>query len=184
MLRQKTAFTVGLLVLFVLALAGFRQFNRRTPASPPATATCRFADGKTITVEYSSPRVRGRTIFGGLVPYGDVWILGANEATSFVPTTNVAVGGKSVPAGSYSMFAIPEPDAWTLIVNKTKREDIGRMSRYPGQGSDLVRIPMTASKLPSKVENFTISFVQNGGSCAMHFDWDTTRASIAVQEEQ
>ncbi len=181
---RKAAFVVVLLVLSVPAVSGFGQFGRGTPLSPPASAACQFADGKTVTVEYSSPRVRGRKVFGGLVPYGDVWILGANEATSFVPATDVAVGGKHVPAGRYSLFAIPAPDAWTLVVNKTTPEEIGRMSRYPGEGSDLVRVPMTASTVPSKVENFTISFMPNGRSCAMHVDWDMTRASVTVEEEK
>jgi hypothetical protein len=89
-----------------------------------------------------------------------------------------------VPPGHYSLFAIPQSDAWTLIVNKTPREDIGRMSFYPGQASDLVRVPMTVSKLPSAEENFTISFVQNASTCEMRFDWEQTRASVTVQEEK
>jgi hypothetical protein len=174
---KRTAWAIGLVVLFAPGVA-------RAQMSPPATATCQFADGKTITIEYSSPRVRGRKIFGGLVPYGSVWILGANEATSFVPATNVTVGGKSVSAGRYSLFALPESEAWTLIVNKTPREDIGRMSFYPGQASDLVRVPLTISKLPSMAENFTISFVPNGSTCEMRFEWEQTRASVTVQEEK
>jgi hypothetical protein len=177
MLWQRTASAIGVVVLFAPVVA-------RAQLSPPATATCQVANGKTITIEYSSPRVRGRKIFGGLVPYGRVWILGANEATSFVPATNVTVGGKSVSAGRYSLFALPESEAWTLIVNKTPREDIGRMSFYPGQASDLVRVPLTVSKLPSTEENFTISFVQHGSTCEMRFEWEQTRASVTVQEEK
>ena len=184
MLRQRTGLGIGLVVLFVPIIAGFSRVARAAQLSPPATAMCQFADGKTITIEYSSPRVRERKIFGGLVPYGRVWILGANEATSFVPTTNVMIGGKSVPAGHYSLFAVPQSDAWTLIVNKTPRENIGRMSFYPGEASDLVRVPVTTSKLPSTEENFTISFVRNGGTCELRFDWEQTRASVTVQEEK
>ena len=184
MLRHKTGLGIGLVVLFVLAIGGFSRVARAAQLSPPATAMCQFANGKTITIEYSSPRVRERQIFGGLVPYGRVWILGANEATSFVPTTNVTIGGKSVPAGHYSLFAVPKADTWTLIVNKTPREEIGRMSFYPGQASDLVRVPLTISKLPTTEENFTISFVQHGGTCEMRFEWEQTRASVTVQEEK
>ena len=177
MLWQRTALAIGVVVLCAPVVA-------RAQLSPSATATCQFASGKTITIEYSSPRVRGRKIFGGLVPYGRVWILGANEATSFVPATNVTVGGKSVSAGRYSLFALPESEAWTLIVNKTPRADIGRMSFYPGQASDLVRVPLTISKLPSTAENFTISFVPHGSTCEMRFEWEQTRASVTVQEEK
>jgi hypothetical protein len=170
-------FAVAVVVLFAPAVAGAQM-------SPSASAACKFADGKTITIEYSSPQVRGRQIFGGLVSYGYPWILGANQATSFVPTANVTLAGKRVPAGNYSLFAIPQPDAWTLIVNKTPREYIGRMSYYPGADSDLVRIPLTVSALPAVVEGFTISFVPNSSSCEMRFDWDRTRASVTVQESQ
>ena len=184
MLRQKTGLGIGLVVLFVLAVAGSSRIARAAQLSPPATAMCQFADGKTITIEYSSPRVRGRKIFGGLVPYGRVWILGANEATSFVPTTNVTIGGKSVPAGSYSLFAVPQLEAWTLIVNKTPRENIGRMSFYPGDDSHMVRIPATTSKLPSTEENFTISFARSGSTCELRFGCEQTRASVTVQEKK
>lgn len=180
--RQTTQWGIVFIVLFMTAIAGLSRVVRAAQLSPPATAVCAFADGKTITIEYSSPRVRNRKIFGGLVPYGRVWILGANEATSFVPATNVTIGGKSVPAGHYSLFAVPQPDAWTLIVNKTPRENIGRMSSYPGEDSDLVRVPMTTTQLPSTEEDFTISFVRNGSTCDMRFDWDQTRASVTVEE--
>src|ERR1019366_6515568 len=83
--------------LLSLAMSGApgaaRQFGSQR-LSPPAEASCRFSDGKTITVNYSSPQVRGREIFGHLVPYDEVWILGANEATTFDTTANVTAGGK------------------------------------------------------------------------------------------
>src|ERR1700677_1319909 len=75
-------------------------------ASPPAKADCKFSDGKTIHVDYSSPRMKGRKIFGDLVPYGEPWRAGANEATTLVIDADVSVGGKTVPAGSYTLFAL------------------------------------------------------------------------------
>ena len=67
--------------------------------SPPASATCKFSDGKTVKIDYSSPRAKGRKIFGDLVPYGEVWRTGANDATTFVTDTSVSLDGKAVPAG-------------------------------------------------------------------------------------
>lgn len=154
----------------------------RAQMSPPAKASCQFSNGKTITVNYSSPRVRGRTIFGGLVPYGKVWILGANAQTSFNTTSGVTIAGKNVPAGTYGLYAIPNPDSWTLILSSQIQH--GRMSYYPGQSSDFARVPMTTSKLPSKQENFTISFVPNGSVCTMQVDWDMTRATVAINEKK
>jgi Protein of unknown function (DUF2911) len=177
MQRQIVALSAVMLSLGMLSAPVMAQ-----RMSPPAKASCQFSDGKTITVDYSSPRVRDRKIFGGLVPYGDVWILGANEATTFNTTADVTVAGKNVPAGKYALFAIPNPDSWTLIIST--RTDLGRMSYYPGESSDFARVPMVSSKLPSKQEDFTISFVPSGSTCTMHVDWEMTRASIAIDEKK
>src|SRR5260221_4354893 len=91
--------------------------------SPPASAACKFSDGKTIKIDYSSPRAKGRKIFGdasekALVPYGQIWRTGANDATTFVTDTNLNVGGKAVPAGSYTTFTVPKANAWRLVITK------------------------------------------------------------------
>ena len=140
-------------------------------------AHCKFSDGKTITVDYSSPRAKGRKIYGELVPYGKVWRAGANEATTFVTTGDVVVGGKSVPAGNYTIFAIPDKDKWTLVISKATGE---WGTDYPGPDKDLARVEMKVSTLPSPVENFTISLAKTGGGATMNMDWDTTRTSVAI----
>ena len=169
------------LVLFALLLLGAIALPASGLAqeSPPATASCTFAGGKTIKVNYSSPRMRGRKIFGGLVPYGEVWRAGANEATTIVANTNLVVGRKEVPAGSYTIFTIPNRDKWTLIVSKQTGE---WGIPYPGEQYDFARVDMQLAKLPSPVQNFTISFDNAGGRCAMRMDWETTRASIGMSE--
>src|SRR6266498_4615806 len=106
-------------ILLILAACGFSfaQQDKNKRPSPAAQAQCKFSDGKTITVDYSSPRMKGRKIFGELVPYGEVWRTGANDATTFVTDANLNVNGKDVPAGSYTIFTIPKQDKWTLIIN-------------------------------------------------------------------
>ena len=89
--------------------------------SPPATASVDLG-GTKITIDYSSPRLKGRHVGGEVATFGKVWRLGANESTTFVTTGNVTVGGKTVPAGSYTMFAIPDKDKWTLIISKKTGE--------------------------------------------------------------
>ena len=89
-----------LLGIFFVALAAIAIPSEAQLASPVAKAGCKFADGKTITVNYSSPRMRGRKIFGDLVPFGEVWRAGADDATTFVPNADVTVGGKNVLASS------------------------------------------------------------------------------------
>jgi hypothetical protein len=173
--------TVLLLSAAVLTTPGFAQKDKSQRPSPPAKAECKFADGKAITVDYSSPRMKGRKIYGGLVPYGQVWRTGANEATTFVTDTDVTVGGQNVPAGSYTIFTLPNPDKWTLIISK-KTGEWG--IPYPGEGEDLARVDMQVSKLPSPVENFTIAFDQSGTSCTLYTDWETSRASVVISEKK
>ncbi len=181
MRKRLIASCTVLVGLTVLSSPGLGQQDKSKRPSPPAKAACKFADSKMITVEYSSPRMKGRKIYGGLVPYGQVWRAGANEATTFVTDTDLTVGGKAVPAGSYTIFAIPNPDKWTLIISK-KTGEWG--IPYPGQADDLARADMKVTKLASPVENFTIAFEQAGGSCTMHLDWETTRASIEMSREK
>lgn len=148
--------------------------------SPPASAECKLAGGKTVKIDYSSPRAKGRKIFGGLVPYGEVWRTGANEATTFVASANVNVGGKEVPAGSYTIFTVPKEDAWTLVISK-KTGEWG--TDYPGEKEDLARVPMKVSKTSGPVENFTIGFEQGGKKCSLRMEWENTRASVEVSEK-
>ena len=149
--------------------------------SPPAKAACKFSDGKTISINYASPRMRGRKIFGDLVPFGEVWRAGADDATSFVTDTNLDVSGKSVPAGQYTLFIFPTQDKWTLIISKRTGE---WGVPYPGEKSDFTRADMKLSKLPAPQENFTISFDPAGSSCTMKLEWETTRASIQITEKK
>jgi len=182
MRKRSFAFsTVILLSLSILTHPGSSQQDKSKRPSPPAKAECAFADGKTIGVDYSSPRMRGRKIYGGLVPYGQVWRTGANEATTFVTNANLVVGGKEVPAGSYTLFTIPSEDKWTLIISKRTGE---WGTSYPGEEQDLVRVAMKVTKLPSPVENFTVAFDRAGSTCTIHLDWETTRASAEFSERR
>jgi hypothetical protein len=162
------------LALSVVVLKGQQDKSKRP--SPPAQATLDLGGGKSITVDYSSPRLKGRQVGGEVAPFGQVWRTGANEATTFVNTADVVVGGTTVPAGNYTLFTIPNNDKWILILSK-KTGEWG--TDYPGPSSDLARVDMKVSTLPSPVENFTISFA--GGS--MNLDWGTTRASVAVAKK-
>lgn len=176
---QKRIAFFALLILTLTLITSAQQDKSKRP-SPPAHAQCKFSDGKTVTVDYSSPRAKGRKVFGGLVPYGQVWRTGANEATTFVTDTNVSIGGKDVPAGSYTLFTIPNEDKWTLIISK-KTGEWG--IPYP-EGEDLARVDMKVSKTTAPVENLTISFDQAGNKCTMHIDWENTRASVDIEEKK
>jgi hypothetical protein len=181
-MRNGLVWICSLVLGFLVVAAPARaQENKANRPSPPAQAKFTFPDGKTITIDYSSPRMRGRKIFGGLVPYGKVWRTGANEATTLVTDTDLIVGGTTVPAGSYTIFSIPDQGKWTLIISKTTKE---WGTNYSGEANDLARIPMKASPLSSPVEDFLIAFDKTGDACVLHFDWETTRASVDITEKK
>lgn len=166
-----SALTIGLVIL--TACQGKR-------VSPSASASCDLGPGKTIKTVYSSPRMNGRKVYGALVPFGQVWRTGANEATTFVTTSTFMMGGKLIPAGNYTIFTIPTPAKWTLIVNK-KTGEWGIPYKY--ESDELARIDMNTTKLSSPVENFAISYKKAGTGCTMNIDWEYTRASVDITEK-
>src|SRR5436309_8314984 len=159
---QNRIVTLCLSMFVLIAVAALAQEEKASRPSPAAQAQCQFADGKTIRVDYSSPRAKGRKIYGGLVPYGEVWRTGANDATTFVTGANLTVEGKEVPAGSYTIFTVPAQGKWTLIIDKHTGE-WGIPYKY--ESEELARVPMSVSKTSAPVENFTIKFDQSGGAC-------------------
>jgi hypothetical protein len=173
--------------LAVLTIPAKSQQDKSKRPSPPAHADCKFADGGTISIDYSSPRLKGRKIVGEQDPYGKPWRAGANEATTFVTSTDVhigpAAGGLDVPAGSYTLFAIPYADKpWTLIVSK-KTGEWG--IPYPGEQFELGRTPMVTSALPSPLENFTIGLTAAGPDAyVLHMDWDTWSVGARITEKK
>src|ERR1700730_16912396 len=175
---QRTLF-IAALTLVGTTFAAAQQDKSQRP-SPPAQAQCKFSDGKTITVDYSSPRAKGRKIFGGLVPYGEVWRTGANEATTLVTGANLTAEGKDIASGRYSIFTVPAENKWTLIVSKHTGE-WGIPYKY--ESEELARIPMSVSKTSGPVENFTIGFDQSGGACTLELSWENTQASVKFTQK-
>jgi len=173
--------TLVILLGLAFCVIGSAQEDKSKRPSPPVQAECKFSDGKTITVNYSSPRMRGRKIFGGLVPYGEVWRTGANEATTFVTNESlVTVKGTNIPAGSYTIYTVPDLAAWMLIINKHTGQP-GTPYKY--ESEELARVPMPVAKLSAPVENFTIAFDHTGGSCTMAMSWENTKASLDFAEK-
>jgi hypothetical protein len=172
---HKKAVLLTSLLLTLTALVSAQDKGKRP--SPPAQAQCKFSNGKTLIIDYSSPRAKGRKIFGDLVPYGEVWRTGANEATTFVTTANLSVGGKDVPAGSYTIFTVPNVDKWSLIVNK-KTGEWGIPYKY--EADELTRADMKVSSTSSPVENFTIALASMGGGCALNISWENTQATVNI----
>ena len=172
---------IFLAVMLATIAAGTIAYGQQPPASPPGTASVTFADGKTVTIAYSRPYVKGRKIFGGLVPYGEVWRTGANAATSLKTDMDLTIGGTAVPAGSYTLYTIPNESGWNLIINK----QTGQWGTNYDEKLDLGRVDMKVSKNASPTEQFTISFDKTGANAAtLKLDWANTTASVSVAEKK
>jgi len=149
--------------------------------SPPAQASVTVG-GKTITIKYSAPSVRGRKIFGdgGLIandPNYPVWRAGANAATTLHTDADLDVGGLSVPKGDYTLFVnVKDPDKWELIVNKqTKQWGLAYK-----QDQDLGRVKMNMSKPPALVETCKYMLTEEGNKVKLTLEWENHVASVPV----
>jgi hypothetical protein len=127
-----------------------------------------------LTVRYSRPSVRGRVIFGNVVPWNQVWRTGANEATVLETSADLRLAGITAPAGKYSLWTIPSPTGWKLILNK----NTGQWGTAYDAKYDLARLDMSIEALPQPVERFTIAIEPNGKGGVLKLEWEKTRASI------
>ena len=150
-----------LIPALAIALAGHSQDggDKSKRPSPPAKAVETTKDGVTISIDYSQPSVKGRTIGKDLEPLpGKVWRTGANETTVFEVNKDVKVEGKTLPAGKYALFTIANGDDWTIIFNKTIKW--GAFSYK--QDEDVLRVNVKSKKSPKFTEHFTISVGKDG----------------------
>lgn len=170
------AFVAAVSILALSSVAPVRAEDKR--ASPHAEVTATLA-GKKITISYGRPYMKGRTIFGGLVPWGAVWRTGADESTTFTTEADVVIGGLTVPKGEYALFTIPTEKQWTLVLNKTAKQ-WGAFKYDAAQ--DLGRAPMTVTSASKPVEQFTIDLVPAGKQVTLKLSWDKTVASVAIAQ--
>jgi len=162
------------LLLFTLGIAGLLFAQGRVSPHEKVTATI---SGKKVTIEYGRPYMKGRQIFGALVPYGEVWRTGADEATTITTEGDLMVGPLHVPAGSYSLFTIPNQKEWTLVFNKQVKQ--WGAFKYDAK-VDFGRAPMKVSRGP-KTEQFTIAIEPKGSNEAvLKMMWEETVASIDI----
>lgn len=131
-------------------------------------------------VIYSRPQKNGRVIFGELIEYGKVWRLGANEATEIEFYQNVNIGGNAIKKGRYTLYAIPNEDKWTIIINK--ETDTWGSFRYDMK-KDLARIDVPAEKITDIAEVFTIMFDKTNSGYVLQFYWDNIKVSLPVSQQ-
>jgi hypothetical protein len=180
---NRKGFAAGFLCLFVIGFtccAGAQQSpeDKSKRPSPPGTTECTI-NGKKVTIEYSRPSLRGRPM-STLAPEGKVWRTGANEATALTTEADLNIGGTKVPAGKYTLYTLPSPDTWKLIINK----QTGQWGTEYHQDQDLARADMKTAPIVVPVEKFTISLDQVDNSSAdLVLEWEKTRVSVPVKAQ-
>lgn len=151
------------------------------PASSSQTITQGLGIG-TVTLRYSRPNVNGRVIFGGLVPYGDVWRTGANNLPILTLDKPVTIAGTAVAVGTYGILTIPEQDKWTVILSKNSEQWGAYTYR---QEEDLLRFEVTPERLDKPVETFTISFSDvHPQRARLNIAWDRTAIGFDLVVDQ
>lgn len=144
--------------------------------SPGATVT-ESGGGATFEITYSRPAKRGRRIWGGLVPYDEVWRTGANAATQFSTDRDLLIGDAEVPAGDYTLWSTYTADSATLIFNS----QTGQWGTEYDEAQDLVRVPMSRETLAEPVDRFTISIEPTDEGGILQLTWDQARFSVPMR---
>ena len=171
--------TLGIIAgLAILLFVLFKWFQSYTKSFSPEETVTYTENGLDVSVYYNRPSKKGRAIFGELIPYGETWRTGANEATTFDTATDLLVEGKPLPAGHYTLWTVPGKERWQVIWNgKDYPWGVSwgaKASRDPKH--DVLAVEVPVEQLPNVVEQFTISF--SDGKMALA--WDQTQISISL----
>lgn len=174
---------LGVVVVIVLAFFGLRGYTKRY--SPDAVAAFNKY-GLDIKVKYCQPSKKNRVIFGGIVPYGKVWRTGANEITEITFKQDVNISNKTIKAGSYALFTIPNKEDWTLILNSGNRTMFGTRNwgtQYK-QENDVHRLKVKKQDTESETEQFTIKIQddQNNKGAVMYLMWDQIQVNVPIKK--
>ena len=176
-MKMKTR--LSLVLGFSVALSGgFAAADLDLPRPSPFAKVIQDVGLTTITVDYSSPGVKGRKIWGGLVPYDKMWRTGANRATKVTFSRDVTFAGKAVPAGTYALFTIPTKADWTVVLSK--RADQAGTGRDYKQEEDLLRVQLRPKAVPFR-ERLTFLFADfTDDKTTLDLEWEKLRLSIPI----
>jgi|SRR6478736_2335959 len=173
--------------VFIVLVAGLISYWVYTKSFSPQSVSEYKEGDLELRVLYSRPYKKGRTIFGGLEPYGKVWRTGANEATVFETNKDLLIKGVPLKAGSYSLWTIPDPQLWTVILNSETGQWGIRFNKEANrdQKNDVLTVQVPALQHEKEMEQFTISIHKTGGELELIFLWDKTLVAvpIAVSEQ-
>jgi hypothetical protein len=177
MKQNKSIFHIGAMLaatFILLSNATFAQDDKAKRPSPPATASASVGTAK-VTIDYSRPAVKGRKVWGEMVPMGQVWRTGANEATTFETDKPLMVEGKELPAGKYALFTIPGEKEWTIIFNKEAKQ----WGAYQYKADkDALRVTVKPKKADAFAEQLTFAVNANGN---VDFMWENLQVTFKVK---
>ncbi len=177
MIKHSFFYTLLCLFLCMSAQDVMAQEALKLRPSPLEIVTFKSPEDTYVKITYGRPQKRDRAIFGELVPFGKVWRTGANEATEITTTADITLAGNPVPAGTYTVFSIPEKDKWTIILNK----ELGQWGAYRyDESKDLIRFTVPTKQMADLYEPFTIEFEQNANDVLLKMMWDRTGVEIPV----
>ena len=167
--------------LIALLFVGFAaQAQVRTPSPSPAATIMQTVGITDLTVKYSRPSMKGREIFGKLLPFDKVWRTGANQATQIETSTDVMVEGQKLAAGKYAIMSIPSASEWTVIFSKNLAVNEGTYK----QEEDALRVKVKATEMPNPVQSFTFAFSDvTDSTTTMYFAWEKTRVPLQLAVE-
>ncbi|HZG24145.1 MAG TPA: DUF2911 domain-containing protein [Chitinophagaceae bacterium] len=165
-----------LLTIACCIVLSVTQAQLKTPQPSPTQTISQNFGISNIELSYSRPGMKGRKIFGDLVPFGSIWRTGANQATTISFGDDVTIGGTKIPAGKYTILSIPEKDNWTLIIT---RPDTANQAY--NKERDVARVNVKPTKTPMPVESFTMLFANvKPTSCELHIQWENTSVSLPI----
>ena len=179
-----------LIVVVVLVLAFFlfgkSYLTEQTKKNSPEQTATYVNNGMDLSVNYSSPFKKDRVIFGELVPYDVVWRTGANEPTTFTSGSDINIGGKNMPAGSYSLWTIPGKETWSIIFNSEIPEwgvtiFSGGKETTRNPETDVVQISVPVQQLSQPIESLSIIFEENE-QLYLSLAWDKTKVSLPIKK--
>lgn len=168
----------ALICCIALSLTSHAQIA--TPAASPAATLTQKVGLTDVTISYSRPSMRGRKVFGGIRPYGELWRTGANGATTFTFSDEVIIEGKKVPAGTYSVFSLPGQTEWKVMLNKNAKASTNDYKKE----EDVATFTVKPQKTASTYETMTIDLSDLTNNTAMiNIKWENTKIALKLETE-
>ena len=162
---------IYLSILFVFSVAISFGQNAKSPKMT--------AETKNVKVTYGQPSKKGRVIFGDLVPYGEVWRTGANEATEITFSGDVVISGKTIKAGTYTLFTIPQKNTWTIILNSELKQ-WGSYGYSKIKAKNVLSVEVNVESI-KELEKLSFSFTDNSKGSTLNIMWDNVKVSLPIQ---